>query len=71
MSKDCLVASISMPGMSKGFRANMLAFAQRKSMSIASYLGSRLTLIFSALPSDSLGLSKTSLVSSTGLKLLV
>jgi hypothetical protein len=34
------VTSLDMSGMSEGLHANTSAFVQRKSMSIASYLGS-------------------------------
>ena len=69
MSKECSATSLGMPGMSEGLHANTSTFAWRKSMSTASYLGSRLELILNALPSEASGSRKTSLVSSTGSKL--
>ena len=69
MSKECSATSLGMPGMSEGLHANTLAFTQRKSTSIASYLGSRLELILNALPSVALGSRKMSLVFSASSKL--
>jgi hypothetical protein len=40
MSSECSATSLGMPGMSEGLHAKTLAFARRKSMSTASYLGS-------------------------------
>ena len=67
--KECSATSLDMLGMSEGLHANMSAFAQRKSMSTAFYLGSRLVLIVSTLSLDLLGSSGIFFVPSVGSKL--
>jgi hypothetical protein len=44
------MTSLGMPGMPEGLHAKTSAFAQRKSTSTASYLGSSLELILTFLP---------------------
>ena len=61
--------SLGMLGISEGLHVNLLLFAQRKSTSTASYLGSRSALIVSTLPSELSGLSGTFFVPSVGSKL--
>ena len=63
------MTSLGMPGMSEGLHANMLVFARRKSMSMASYLGSRSVLIVGTLSPELLGSSGIFFVPSTGSKL--
>ena len=69
MSKECSATSLGMPFMSEGLHTNTSAFARRKSMSTASYMGSRLELILNALPSVASVSRKMSFVSSSDSKL--
>jgi hypothetical protein len=71
MSKECSATSLAMTDMSEGLHVNTSPFAQRKSASTTSYLGSTLELIHNAFPSEASGLRKMSLVSYAGSKLLV
>jgi hypothetical protein len=71
ISKECSVTSLRMPGMSEGLHANMSLFARRKSMSTASYLGSRVVPMHTLLLLEPLGSRGISLTPSTGLKELV
>jgi hypothetical protein len=65
------MTSLGMPGMSKGLHANMSLFARRKSMSTASYLGSRAVPTRTVLLLELLGLRGTSLTPLMGSKELV
>jgi hypothetical protein len=69
MSSECSATSLGMPGMSEGLHAKTSAFARRKSMSTASYLGSSLEPILTFLPASLLGSMETNLTASAGSKL--
>jgi hypothetical protein len=57
----CSATSLGIPFMSKGFHANTLRFALRKSTSALSYLGSSVVPIWSVRPSSETTASLTSL----------
>jgi hypothetical protein len=69
MSSECSTTSLGIPGMSKGLHAKTSAFAQSKSTSTASYLGSSSEPIQTFLLASLLGLRGTDLTASAGLKL--
>jgi hypothetical protein len=68
ISKECSVTSLEMPGMFEGLHANMSLFAQRKSTSTTSYLGSRVVPTRTVLLLEPLGSRGSSLTPSAGSK---
>jgi hypothetical protein len=68
MSSECSVTSLGMPGMSEGLHAKISAFAQRKSTSTASYLGSSSEPILTFLLASLLGSREKDLTASASSK---
>ena len=54
--KVCSVTCLGMPGMSEGLHAKMSLLAQRKSVSVLSYLEESMVPMRTTLPSELLGL---------------
>jgi hypothetical protein len=69
MSSECSTTSLGMPGMSEGLYAKTSAFARRKSMSTASYLGSSSEPIRTCLQASLLRSRAMDLTTSAGSKL--